>query len=613
MFRVLSCAVVAASLLTQSVGANAQEASWRHGLSLFGALKYAADFTHFDYVNPDAPKAGVMRRSATGTFDTLNPFNLKGTPATGSTLIYDTLMTSSLDEPSSEYGLVAESVSYPDDYSSVTYRLRPQAKWHDGTAITPEDVIWSLSALKDAHPQYRFYYKNIVKAEQTGENEVTFTFDETGNRELPQITGQIYVLPKHYWQGTDAKGEARDFAGTTLEPPLGSGPYRFGEVKPGRSVAYERVEDYWAADLPVNVGQNNFDEMRFEYYRDTTVLLEAFKADAFDFILENSAKRWVTGYEFDALKRGDVVKETFRTKNAEAMQAFVLNTRRAQFADRRVRRALNLAWDFEWLKENVFYNQYERIDSYFENSELEATGLPTGLELEILEEVRDKVPPEVFAQEYENPVGGGARAMRANLREAQGLLRDAGWDIKDRVLTNTATGQTMDIEFLIVQPDMERVISPYRKDLEKLGIRSTIRTVDVSQYQQRLDTFDFDVVIASFAQSLSPGNEQRDYWGSEAAEREGSRNIIGIQDEAIDHLIDRIIFAKDRAELVAATHALDRVLLWNHFVIPQYYTADTRTARWNRFGLPDVVPDYGISTMTWWWDDEKAAAIAGGK
>jgi len=641
MLRLVLSAALAAGLLAQPPGSRAAEdaSAWRHGLSLFGDLKYPPDFAHFNYVNPEAPRGGVMRRSAIGTFDTLNPFNLKGTPAAGSTLIYDTLMTGASDEPSSEYGLLAEAVHHRDDFSSVTYRLRAQARWHDGRPVTPEDVIWSLGALKEAHPQYRFYYKNVVKAEKTGDNEVTFTFDQSGNRELPQITGQLPVLPKHYWEGETARGTPRDIGGSTLEPPLGSGPYRFGEVQAGRSVAYERVEDYWGADLPVNVGQNNFDELRFEYFRDATVLLEAFKADTFDFIVENSAKRWATGYEFPALQRGDVVVEAFQTKNAEAMQAFVFNTRRARFADRRVRRAFNLAFDFEWLNTNVFYDQYQRIDSFFENSELEATGVPEGPELAILEEVRDKVPPEVFERKYENPVFGSPQAVRDNLREAQRLLGEAGWAIhqeeKDpgldcgffcramlwlglssretETVMRNSRGEVMEVEFLIVQPDMERLINPYRQNLERIGIRSTVRAVDVSQYQQRTDTFDFDIIVDNFPQSLSPGNEQRDFWGSEAADREGSRNTIGIKDEAVDHLIDRIIFARNREQLVAATHALDRVLLWNEFVVPQYFTADIRTARWNRFGLPDVVPDYGISVMTWWFDVERAAKIVSGR
>ena len=591
---------------------HAQDGDWKHGSSLFGDVKYPADFAHFDYVNPDAPKGGTFRQAAIGTFDTLNPFNIKGTPAAGAALIYDSLMTNSMDEPSSEYGLIAEAMSYPPDYSSVTFRLRPQARWHDGEPITVEDVIWSLEVLKKTHPFYNAYYRNIVSAEKTGDNEVTFTFDQTGNRELPQITGQLYVLPKHYWEGTDAKGNKRDFAASTLEPPLGSGPYRIKEVKPGRSISYARVPDYWGADLAVNVGQNNFDEMRYEYFRDMTIALEAFKADQFDFRVENSAKRWATGYDFPAVRRGDVVLEEFETKNAEPMQAFVFNLRRTKFQDPRVRQAFNYAFDFEWLNANIFYDQYQRTASFFQNSELAATGLPEGRELEILEKVRDQVPPEVFTKVYENPVGGDTRQVRKNLREAAGLLKDAGWEVRNGVLVNVETGEPFTVEFLNDQPDSERVLSPYIQNLERLGIKATIRTVDTSQYRNRMDNFDFDMTTSMFAQSLSPGNEQRDFWGSAAADAPASRNVIGIKNPAVDTLIDEIIFASDRGTLVAASKALDRVLLWNHYLVPEFHTPVIRTARWNRFGLPEIQPDYGVSPSVWWWDAEKAAGVKQG-
>ena len=602
-------------MLGQLAGsALAQEApKWRHGVSLFGDLKYPADFKNFDYVNPNAPKGGKLRRAALGTFDTLNPFNLKGNAAAGSGLIYETLLSSSLDEASSEYGLLAEAVSYPDDYSSVTYRIRSQARWQDGKPVTPEDVIFSLDMLKKAHPRYKFYYKNVVKAEKTGPNEVTFRFDQKGNRELPQITGQLVILPKHYWTGTDDEGKPRDFLASTLDAPLGSGPYRVGEVKPGRTITYERVPDYWGADLPVRKGTNNFDQLVYEYFRDTTVLLEAFKGDAYDFNAENSSKRWATGYKFPAVTRGDVILQEFTTKNAEPMQGYVFNTRRAKFADRRVRQAFDLAFDFEWLNKNVFFSQYKRTSSYFENSELKATGLPEGRELEILESVRDQVPPELFTKPYATPVNGSRANLRANLRQARKLLAEAGWTIKDQKLRSTKTGELMEVEFLTAQPDSERILNPFRKNLDRLGIKSSVRFVDVSQYRQRLDNFDFDVVTSVIGQSLSPGNEQRNLWGSAAADRIGSRNLIGIKNPAVDKIIDAIIFAKDRQQLVAATRALDRVLLWNRYLVPQFYSPLIRTARWDRFGLPEIVPDFGISVLTWWYDTQKAAKIQGAK
>lgn len=606
MFAILALATAPVA------GAQAQDGEWRHGLSLFGDVKYPPGFEHFEYVNPDAPKGGTFRQSSIGTFDTLNPFNIKGTPAAGSALIYDSLMTTSLDEPSTEYGQIAEAVKYPEDYSSVTFRLRPEARWHDGQPVTVEDVIWSFETLKKTHPFYNAYYRNVVSAEKTGDNEVTFRFDQAGNRELPQITGQLYVLPRHYWEGTDASGNKRDFAASTLEPPLGSGPYRIKSVQPGRSISYERVPDHWGADLPVNLGQNNFDEMRYEYFRDMTVALEAFKADQFDFRSENSAKRWATGYDFPAVQRGDVILQEFETENAEPMQGFIFNLRRPKFQDPRVRQAFNYAFDFEWLNTNIFYGQYQRTGSYFENSDLAAAGLPEGKELEILEKVRDQVPPEVFTTVYENPVGGDTRKQRENLRKATQLLKEAGWEVRNGVLVNGQTGEPFTVEFLNDQPDSERVIAPYIQNLGKLGIKASIRTVDTSQYQNRMDNFDFDMTTDMFPQSLSPGNEQRDFWGSEAADAQASRNTIGIKNPAVDTLIDEIIFAGDRETLIAATKALDRVLLWNHYLVPEFYTPVIRTARWNRFGLPEIQPDFGISPATWWWDAEKAAAIKSG-
>ncbi len=603
-------ALLGSLALVLASAAPAVAAEWRHGAALTGTPKYEPGFPHFDYVNPDAPKGGSMRLEAVGTFDTLNPFNVRGNPAAGLALLYDQLMETSLDEPNSEYGLLAEAMRYPEDYSSVTFRLRPEARWHDGEPITVEDVIWSLETLRENHPFYNAYYRHVERAEQTGEREVTFHFDETGNRELPQILGQLYVLPKHWWTAAGPGGEARDFGSTTLEPPLGSGPYRIADVSPGRRIAYERVEDYWGKDLPVNVGRYNFDRMAYEYFRDRDVSLEAFKADQYDFRTENSAKRWATGYDFPAVQRGEVVREEFTTKQAEPMQGFVFNLRRERFADPRVRRAFNLAFDFEWLNENIFYGQYERTDSYFQNSELAATGLPEGRELEFLEAVRDVVPPEVFTEEYRNPVGGSPREIRGNLREAARLLREAGYRLDGGTLVHGETGRPLDVEFLIASPETERVIAPYAEQLKRLGVRPAIRLVDVAQYQRRLDTFDFDVVTAVFPQSLSPGNEQRDFWGSDAADREGSRNLAGIKDPAVDALIERIIFAETREDLVAASRALDRVLLWNHYLVPQFHSPTIRTAYWNRFGHPDTMPDYGFTTMTWWYDEEKAGRIA---
>ena len=592
-------------------GAAAQR-TWRHGLSLFGDLLYPAGFKHFAYVNPAAPKGGVVRLIAGGqTFDNFNLVvsGVKGSLANGIDTLYDTLMASSLDEVSSEYGLLAEAVSYPDDFSSVIYRLRREAKWHDGKPVTPEDVIFSFDAFKKNHPQLSAYYRHVVKAEKTGEREITFTFDQPGNRELPQIVGQLNVLPKHYWEGTDKAGNKRDIAATTLEPPLGNGAYRIKEFVAGRTIAYERVKDYWGKDVNVNIGRDNFDELRFEYFRDTIVALEALKADHVDWRTESSAKNWATAYDFPAVKEKRVALEEFPIRNTGVMQAFILNTRREKFKDARVRRAFNFAFDFEEMNKQLFYGQYRRIASYFEGTELAARGLPQGLELQILESVRGKVPAEVFTAPYVNPVGGNAEAVRANLREAVRLMKEAGYEVRDKRLVYAKGGEPFTVEFLVDNPNTERFVLFYKPSLERLGIDVTVRTVDDAQYENRIRNWDFDTVIGSWGQSLSPGNEQRGYWGSPAADQPGSRNLAGIKNPAVDALIDRVIFAKNREELVAATKALDRVLLWNHYVVPQFTYDKVRTARWDRFGRPPELPKYGASAFptVWWWDTAKAA------
>ena len=607
--------LVALGCVTLVAPAAAQNEDWRHGLSLFGDLKYPAGFKHFEYVNPDAPKGGTVRQIAFGTFDNFNlaVAGVKGSLAMGQGMIYDSLMTSALDEVSSEYGQIAEAVRHPADFSSVTYRLRPEARWHDGKPITPEDVIFSFDTFKKHSPQLAAYYRHVVKAEKSGEREVTFTFDAPGNRELPQIVGQLTVLPKHWWEGTDASGKPRDVGATTLEPPLGSGAYRIKDFVPGRTIVYERVKDYWGKDLNVSIGQNNFDEIRYEYFRDSTVALEAFKGDLVDWRTENSAKSWATAYDFPAVKEKKVVLEEFPIRNFGIMQAFAFNTRREKFADPRVRLAFNYAFDFEEMNKQIFYGQYERIKSYFQGTELASSGLPEGQELAILETVRDKVPPEVFTTPYSNPAGGSPEAVRKNLREAMRLLKEAGWEVRNQKLVNTKTGEPMTVEFLVDEPSSERFVLFYKPSLERLGMTVTVRTVDDAQYQNRLRQWDFDIIVANWGQSLSPGNEQRDFWGSQAADRPGSRNLVGIRNPAVDALIDRVIYAKDREELVAATHALDRVLLWNHYVVPQWTYGKIRTARWDRFGRPDPLPRYGLSGFptVWWWDKEKAAKVGG--
>ncbi len=592
-----------------SLPAGAAEPVWRHGAALLGEAKYPAGFAHFDYVNPDAPKGGLVRLGVQGTFDSFNLVvaGVKGTPERSLGLIYESLTTPALDEPSSAYGLLAESFSYPDDFSSVTFRLRPEARWHDGEPVTADDVVFSFEAFKTNTPTYAFYWGNVVKAEKLGPREVRFVFDEKGNRELPQIVGQLNVLPKHWWEGTAPDGRKRDVTQTTLEPPLGSGPYRLKSFDPGRTASYERVKDYWGAAVNVNVGTNNFDEVRTEYYRDATVLLEAFKGDRTDFRTENSARNWSTAYDFPARQEGRVILEEFPMRASGIMQAFVFNLRRDKFKDERVRRAFNLAFDFEDTNRTLFYGLYERITSFFHGLDLAASGLPQGHELAILESVRDKVPPAVFTTPYTNPVGGNAEASRANLREADRLLREAGWEVKGRQRVN-AKGEVLSIEFLTDDPNEERFLLPYKQALERLGIAVTVRSVDQVQSINRERAFDFDAIVKSWPQSISPGNEQREFWGSKAADRPGSQNVAGIKDAGIDALIEKVIFAKDRDELVAATKALDRVLLAHNYVVPQWTSRLQRTARWNRYSHPETMPRYGAAAFptVWWYDTAKA-------
>jgi len=593
--------------------AAAQMRQWKHGLSLFGEPRYPADFKHFDYVNPSAPQGGVVRQIAFGTFDNFNQVvsGVKGSLALGTELFTETLMAAALDEVSTEYGLLAEAVSYPDDRSSVIYRLRANARWHDGQPVTPEDVVFSFDTFKQNSPQLGAYYRHVTKAEKTGEREVTFIFDGPGNRELPQIVGQLPVLPKHWWQGTDKSGRKRDVAATTLEPPLGSGPYRLKDFVAGHTIVYEKVADYWGKDLNLNIGANNFAQIRYEYFRDSTVALEAFKGDQVDWRTENSAKNWATAYDFPAVREKKVVLEEFPIRNYGVMQAFAFNIRRDKFKDPRVRRAFNFAFDFEEMNRTIFFGQYKRISSYFEGTELASSGIPQGKELEILQSMRDKVPADLFSKPYTNPVGGSQQANRNNLREALSAFREAGYEIKNTKLVNVKTGEPFSVEFLAEDPATERYVLFYKPSLQRVGMTVNVRVVDAAQYENRLRQWDFDVITASWGESLSPGNEQRGFWSSQAADQPGSRNLVGIKNPAVDALIERVIFAKDRDELVAAAKALDRVLLWNFYVVPQWAYGKQRSARWDRFGRPATLPKYGLSAFPtiWWWDADQAAKV----
>ncbi len=597
---VLAAAVL---LLSSAPPGAAQEIYVGHGVAMHGDLKYGPGFTHFDYVNPDAPKGGEVRLQANGSFDSLNPFILKGQPAVGIGRLFETLMTGSQDEAFSQYGLLAETVEIPEDRSWVAFTLRPEARWHDGTPITVEDVIFSLETIKTGgHPRWRFYYGDVVAAEKVGERKVKFSFADGVNRELPLIIGELPIISKAYYT-------ANDFEKTSLEAPLGSGPYRVESVDPGRSITYARVEDYWGADIPARRGQDNFDILRYDYYRDPTVAMEAFKAHEYDFRMENASKVWATAYQGPAFDDKRIVKEEIGHSMPTGMQGFVFNTRRAKFADRRVRQALGYAFDFEWTNKNLFNGAYSRTTSYFSNSELAASGLPGPAELALLEPFRDQLPPEVFSEVFAPPESDRSGNARRNLRTAFKLLGEAGWTVEDTKLVGPG-GEPLEIEFLIVSPLFERVIAPFVKNLEKLGVTTKIRLVDSSQYQQRLDQFDFDVIVLSVGQSLSPGNEQNNYWTTTAADTPGSRNLAGIKDPVVDALVETLIAAADRDSLIAAARALDRVLLWGHYVIPHWHIRYFRVAYWNKFARPAITPKYGLGFDSWWIAPALAAALA---
>ena len=583
--------------------AAAAQAAARYGMSLFGDLKYGPDFKHFDYVNPEAPKGGTMRSSAIGTFDTLNPFVIKGVPAAGIGAIFDTLTVGSEDEPASEYGLVAETIELAPDKLSVLYTIRREARFHDGTPMTPEDVVWTFETLRaKGQPMYRSYYGDVTKVEKEGERGVRFFFKSADNRELPQILGQMPVLSKAYWSG-------RDFEKTTLDPPLGSGPYKIESLDPGRSITYRRVADYWAADLPVNKGRYNVDVIRYDYYRDATIALEAFKAGQYDVRLENSSKDWATGYDSPALRAGLIKKEQIPNQLPSGMQGFGYNLRRPLFQDPRVREALAYGFDFEWSNKELFYGAYQRTRSYFDNSELAATGVPQGEELAILEKFRGQIPDAVFTTEYDPPKYDGSGNIRDGLRAALKLLKEAGWTFKGEKLVNDETGQPFEFEILLDNPQFERIVLPFTKNLERMGITARVRTVDPAQYEKRMETFDYDMAVVAFGESLSPGNEQREYWGSQAADEQGSRNLLGIKNKVIDELIEELVRAPDRPSLVAHTRALDRVLQYGYYVIPHYHISAFRVAYWDKLRRPATSPKYALGMETWWIDPTAEQSI----
>ena len=575
---------------------SSHASDWRHGLSLFGAPDMPAGFAHFPYVNPTAPKGGNVKIAAIGAFDNLNQFTIKGSAASGLGLIHDTLLTGSMNEASAAYGLIAEAVAHPEDFSSVSFKLRKTATFSDGSPITAEDVAFSLTALKKAHPFYRAYYRDVVGYDIANPHEITFRFGQTGNRELPSILGQLPILKKAYWNA-----EGRSLADTTLEIPPGSGAYVIEKIDTGRSITYKRRANYWAKGLNVNVGKHNIERITYVYFGDDTVAFEALKAGEIDFRREFSSRVWATAYDFDAVKTGEMTKETVTLDNPAGMQGFVFNLRRDRFDNIHVREALNWAYDFEWTKKNLFYGQYARTGSFFQGSELAAKGAPSKAELALLEPLRGQVPETVFAPVFQNPITDGSGNIRKNLRKARALLQKAGWEITDGKLKKD--GKPFTIEFLLVQPAFERIVAPYIKNLAKLGIEAKMRTIDPTQYQNRVTNYDYDAIVMSFGQSLSPGNEQRDYWSSAAANRPGGRNYIGIKDKAVDTLVEKLIFAGSRQELITATRALDRVLLANHYVMPQWHSPHERLAYWRGLQRPAPMPKHGLGFPSIWWKE----------
>lgn len=581
-------AVLAAPAYAQTVGKPS------HCLVLYGECKYKPGFTHFDYVNPDAPKGGAVKLAETGSFDTLNMFALKGVKAPGLGQMFESLMAPSFDEPQSLYGLVAESVTVAPDNSSVEFVMRKEARWHDGTPITPDDVVFSFSALKEkGDPTYKILYTPISKVEKTGERSVRFAFTDPNNRELPTIAASMPIVSKAYYSKVD-------FDKSTLVAPLGSGPYKVEAIEQGRYVTYSRVKDHWAKDLPVYRGQYNFDSIRYDMYRDENVTLEALKAGAYDFRREYIARNWATAYDAPAVKDGRIIKREIADFTPQGMQAFIYNTRKPQLSDRRVREAINLALDYQWLNKSIFYGAYLRNESFFENTDFQHKGAPEGAELALLKPFEKDLPPELFKGAYRNPTTDGSGNARENLLRAQKLLEDAGWRITGGKRVD-AKGNVLNVEFMLRQPTMERAINPIRKNLERLGVTSSIRMVDDSQYQKRTDEGDFDIVSIWINRGVFfPGNEQMALWHSSQADVKGGNNLGGVKNPVVDALLVSLTTAKDLPSLQAAGRALDRVLMWEHYVIPNWHSGVFRVAYWDKFGTPKVAPRYNLGFYTWW-------------
>ena len=595
----LAVAIAGAGVLA---GAVQPAAAGSHGIAMHGTPGYGADFEHFSYADPAAPKGGELRRAMTGTFDSLNPFIIKGVRARGGHLVFETLLRRAWDEPFSLYGLVAESIDVPDDRSSVTFTLRPEARFHDGSPITADDVVFSWETLKEqGRPNHRLYYRQVRRVERPDARSVRFVFDtESPDRELPMLMGLMPIVSKSYY-------ETVTFEDTTLVPPLGSGPYRVENVEPGRSIVYRRDPEYWGRHLAVNRGQFNFDRIRYDYYRDGEVMMEAFKAGEYDFRSESSSARLATGYDFPAVSAGRVRLERIDHGRPSGMHAFVFNTRREIFADRTVRHALAHAFDFDWINKSLLHGAYVRTRSIFDNSELASRGVPEGAELTLLAPFRDQLPADVFERPYLPP--GAGETVRANLGKARRLLAEAGWTVRDGALQRAADGLPMTFEILLVHPENEKIALAFVRNLERLGVEARVRTVDTAQFQNRRNNYDFDMLIYRWGMSLSPGNEQAFYWGTPAADQEGTRNYPGVRVPAVDHLIRHMTNVRARDEFVATIRAMDRVLLWGHYFIPLYHRNDDYVAYWDKYGRPATSSLYGVVVESWWEDPERAAAL----
>jgi microcin C transport system substrate-binding protein len=589
----------AASNQAEAPAAAAPERS--HGISLLGKPSLPPDFKYFPFVNPDAPKGGEVALSAIGTFDSFNPFIVRGTPALDAFRVWDTLMKPNADEAQTEYGLLAHTVELAADRMSVAFELRPEAKFHDGTPITAEDVAWTFDILREkGRPFYLQYYADVASVNVDGPHRVVFHFKSDTNRELPLILGQMPVLPKHWWAG-------REFDKPLTDPPLGSGAYQVGHFEFGRTLTLQRVPNAWSKDLPVMRGLANFDKRRTEYFRDGTVALEAFKAGQIDFREENVAKEWATAYDFPAVQQGLVKKVLLPHHMPTGMQGFGMNTRRPLFQDVRVRHALAMAFDFEWANANLFYGSYTRTTSYFSNSDLASSGIPQGAELALLNKYREELPPDLFTKPFTLPVTDGSGNNREELRGALALLEQAGWKVHDHKLVDT-NGNPFSFEILLDQPTFERVALPYVQWLSRLGIDAHVRTVDPAQFQRLIDTYDYDMIVIALDESESPGNEQTGYWTCASAKPEGGYNLMGVCNPVIDDLVRQVVTAPDRAHLIVACHALDRVLLAGWYVVPHWYLQSVRVAYWDRFGHPDKPVRTGLAFDSWWIDPKEAAA-----